>query len=57
MNKNIIIKGSCVTGYGETLIKSALRVDIGIVETMAHIKDLNFSNQMLILYLTLVDKI
>lgn len=42
MNKNIIIKGSCVTGYGETLIKAALRVDIGIVETMAHYKGSQF---------------
>ena len=32
----IKIKGSCVTGYGENLIKSALKVDVGVVETMAH---------------------
>lgn len=32
----VTIKGSCVTGYGENLIKSALKVDMGIVETMAH---------------------
>lgn len=30
------IKGSCVCGYGEELIKSAFHVDEGIVETMAH---------------------
>jgi predicted CoA-substrate-specific enzyme activase len=27
---------SCVTGYGETLIKKALGVDMGEIETMAH---------------------
>lgn len=42
MSDKIVIKGSCVTGYGETLIKSALRVDIGIVETMAHYKGAQF---------------
>lgn len=36
MGDRVIIKGSCVTGYGENLIKSALKVDMGIVETMAH---------------------
>jgi len=30
------IRGSAVTGYGEELIKSAFRLDSGIVETMAH---------------------
>lgn len=29
---------SCVTGYGEGLIKSAYRVDMGEIETMAHYK-------------------
>lgn len=33
---NIIIVGSCVTGYGENLIKAAFNFDYGIVETMAH---------------------
>lgn len=28
---------SCATGYGEELIKSALNLDYGIVETMAHL--------------------
>ncbi len=37
-NKNIIIKGSCVTGYGEDLIKAGLGVDYGLVETVAHYK-------------------
>jgi predicted CoA-substrate-specific enzyme activase len=32
------ITSSCVTGYGEGLIKSALCVDYGEVETMAHYK-------------------
>ena len=30
------IKGSAVTGYGEELIRSALGLDYGIVETVAH---------------------
>ncbi|MBR7099676.1 MAG: 2-hydroxyacyl-CoA dehydratase, partial [Clostridia bacterium] len=34
----INIKGSAVTGYGEDLIKAALKVDFGIVETVAHFK-------------------
>ncbi len=33
---NINIVGSVVTGYGEELIKSALNIDEGIVETVAH---------------------
>ena len=33
---NLIIGGSCVTGYGENLIKTAFNFDYGIVETMAH---------------------
>lgn len=36
------IAQSCVTGYGEHLIKNALKVDIGEVETMAHYKAANF---------------
>ncbi|CAM2893749.1 acyl-CoA dehydratase activase-related protein [Actinomyces slackii] len=27
---------SCVTGYGESLVKAALHIDQGVVETMAH---------------------
>lgn len=34
----ITIRGSAVTGYGEDLIKAALKVDFGIVETVAHFK-------------------
>ncbi|MBR7063089.1 MAG: 2-hydroxyacyl-CoA dehydratase [Clostridia bacterium] len=30
------ISGSCVTGYGEGLIKAALRTDLGEIETVAH---------------------
>lgn len=32
------IVASCVTGYGEDLIKSAFGVDYGLVETLAHLK-------------------
>lgn len=32
------IKNSCVTGYGEGLIKEALMVDLGYIETVAHYK-------------------
>ncbi|MBR2466528.1 MAG: 2-hydroxyacyl-CoA dehydratase [Clostridia bacterium] len=32
------IRSSAVTGYGEDMIKAALRVDFGIVETVAHFK-------------------
>lgn len=32
------IRGSAVTGYGEDLIKSAIKADFGIVETVAHFK-------------------
>jgi len=35
-HKTIIIDQSAVTGYGEELIKSALGLDHGIVETVAH---------------------
>lgn len=42
--KNIKIKflSSAVTGYGEDLIKSALNIDYGIVETMAHLAGAQF---------------
>ena len=32
------IKNSCITGYGEGLIKEALMVDLGYIETVAHYK-------------------
>ena len=34
--KNAHIKSSAITGYGEDLIKAALNVDVGEVETIAH---------------------
>ena len=42
ISDKINIKSSCVTGYGENLIKAALNVDVGIVETMAHYKGAKF---------------
>ena len=36
MPEGAVIKGACSTGYGETLLKSALRLDFGEVETIAH---------------------
>lgn len=36
-NKDLKIKGSAVTGYGEEIIKNAFGVDFGIVETIAHL--------------------
>ena len=34
--EHIVIASSCVTGYGESLIKAAFNMEHGIVETMAH---------------------
>ena len=42
--KRIQIASSAVTGYGEELIKHAFGVDIGIVETLAHLKAAKFFN-------------
>ena len=42
INKNIKIVNSCVTGYGEGLIKNALGIDFGEVETVAHYKAAKF---------------
>ncbi|MCL2565768.1 MAG: 2-hydroxyacyl-CoA dehydratase [Defluviitaleaceae bacterium] len=36
--RGVTIKGSCVTGYGEALIKAALNIDHGEIETVAHYK-------------------
>ncbi|MFZ7120385.1 MAG: acyl-CoA dehydratase activase-related protein [Eubacteriaceae bacterium] len=33
---DVVIANSAVTGYGENLIKSALKIDLGEIETMAH---------------------
>ncbi|GHU36688.1 2-hydroxyglutaryl-CoA dehydratase [Clostridia bacterium] len=38
----ITILSSCVTGYGEDLIKNAFAVDFGLVETIAHFKAAKF---------------
>ena len=37
-NEKLVIKSSCVTGYGEDLIKAGLGIDFGLVETVAHYK-------------------
>ncbi|MDN6030265.1 MAG: acyl-CoA dehydratase activase-related protein, partial [Lactococcus plantarum] len=42
MPSDVYIAKSAVTGYGEHLIKAALKVDIGEVETMAHYKAADF---------------
>ncbi|MEJ6951586.1 acyl-CoA dehydratase activase-related protein [Natronospora cellulosivora (SeqCode)] len=36
LDESIEIAHSAVTGYGEQLLKSALNIDIGLVETVAH---------------------
>lgn len=36
--EGVNIRNSCITGYGEGLIKEALMVDIGEIETVAHYK-------------------
>jgi len=41
MPEDVYIAKTCVTGYGEHLIKHALKVDLGEVETMAHYKAAN----------------
>lgn len=42
LNPGITIRNSTVTGYGEQLIKTALKVDIGEIETVAHAKAADF---------------
>lgn len=42
MPADVFIGKACVTGYGENLIKNALKIDLGEVETMAHYKAANF---------------
>jgi predicted CoA-substrate-specific enzyme activase len=44
MPKGAYISGSCVTGYGESLIKAALNFDYGEVETIAHYKAAHYFN-------------
>ncbi len=41
-NNDTIIVNSAVTGYGEHLIKAALKVDSGEIETVAHYKAADF---------------
>lgn len=36
--QNAYIANTCVTGYGEGLIKTAFKADLGEIETMAHYK-------------------
>ena len=42
MPEHVYIAKSTVTGYGEALIKEALKVDIGEIETIAHYKAANY---------------
>ncbi len=47
---NVLPKGckilnSCVTGYGEALLKKALKIDLGEIETIAHYKAAKFFNK------------
>ncbi|QAT39416.1 2-hydroxyacyl-CoA dehydratase [Clostridium sp. JN-9] len=42
MPKEAYLANSAVTGYGEALVKAALNVDIGEVETVAHFKAAEF---------------
>lgn len=42
MPKGVVIRNSCVTGYGEGLIKEALMVDLGYIETVAHYRAASF---------------
>ncbi|GMA08967.1 2-hydroxyglutaryl-CoA dehydratase [Tetragenococcus halophilus subsp. flandriensis] len=42
MPADVFIGKACVTGYGEKLIKNALKIDIGEVETMVHYKAADF---------------
>lgn len=34
----IVIRSACVTGYGAEILKTTLKIDFGIVKTMAHFK-------------------
>ena len=42
MPETVKIKNSCVTGYGEGLIKEALMIDLGYIETVAHYRAAKF---------------
>lgn len=43
-SKGIELKASAVTGYGEDLVKAAMGIDFGIVETLAHFSAAKFLN-------------
>ena len=34
----IVIRSACVTSYGAEILKTTLKIDFGIVKTMAHFK-------------------
>ena len=40
----LAVKGACVTGYGEELIRHAFHMDKGLVETMAHFTAAKYFN-------------
>ncbi len=42
LNDDIKIANSAVTGYGEHLLKAAIKIDIGEIETVAHYKAAKF---------------
>ncbi len=42
MPQGVVIRNSCVTGYGEGLIKEALMIDLGYIETVAHYRAASF---------------
>lgn len=44
MGDRINIRASAVTGYGEDLIRNALKIDFGVVETVAHFKTALYFN-------------
>ena len=43
-NVEVTIKSSAVTGYGEDMVKSALNIDHGVVETMAHLSGAQYAD-------------
>jgi len=45
LNNDIVIAKATVTGYGEHLIKSALKVDFGEIETISHYKAADYFAQ------------
>ena len=44
-NAVLNIKGSCSTGYGEDLIRSAFQLHSGIIETIAHYMAAHYLNK------------